>query len=256
MDFKFAVNSILKEEITKIGPTLTVPGFRGDKREIRELRRQLSEMLDAIGEKSTIVQGLNKTITTAEKLENATDQVVYLLKDASGNHGKGELIGLLKVGIKSLYLADPILDKVKQVHTLCILDFYVIETRQRSGYGKYLFDYMLDDQKINPTKLAIDAPSPKLIAFMEKHYGVSDMVKQMNNYAIGPHFFGDAELERDNQPDHGNSNYRPSSRNSSGHSTPSMSQLSYGRFAAPRPACSIASVIHGEVVPESANARY
>ncbi len=55
----------------------------------------------------------------------------------------GSVIGLLKVGEKHLYVYD----SHGQVHErtpLCLLDFYVHESKQRSGYGKKLFNAMLE----------------------------------------------------------------------------------------------------------------
>jgi alpha-tubulin N-acetyltransferase 1 len=55
----------------------------------------------------------------------------------------GSIIGFLKVGVKHLYVYD----SHGQVHErtpLCLLDFYVHESKQRSGYGKKLFDVMLE----------------------------------------------------------------------------------------------------------------
>ena len=53
------------------------------------------------------------------------------------------VVGFLKVGAKHLYVYD----SHGQVHErtpLCVLDFYVHESKQRSGYGKKLFDVMLE----------------------------------------------------------------------------------------------------------------
>jgi len=61
----------------------------------------------------------------------------------------GSVIGLLKVGAKHLYVYD----SHGQVHErtpLCLLDFYVHESKQRSGYGKKLFNAMLE---VNSLKL-------------------------------------------------------------------------------------------------------
>ena len=55
----------------------------------------------------------------------------------------GSVIGILKVGLKHLYVYD----SNGQVHErtpLCVLDFYVHESKQRLGYGKQLFDRMLE----------------------------------------------------------------------------------------------------------------
>ena len=56
--------------------------------------------------------------------------------------GKGDVIGLLKVGHKHLFLFDE-KDKVREVEPLCVLDFFVLPDRQRHGYGRVLFDHML-----------------------------------------------------------------------------------------------------------------
>jgi len=56
--------------------------------------------------------------------------------------GKGSVIGLLKVGFKKLFVFDQY-GYQHEVDPLCILDFYVHESRQRMGCGKQLFEYML-----------------------------------------------------------------------------------------------------------------
>lgn len=56
--------------------------------------------------------------------------------------GRGEVIGMLKVGHKRLYLYD-IQDNIRELEPMCVLDFYVKLDRQRSGVGRALFDHML-----------------------------------------------------------------------------------------------------------------
>lgn len=80
------------------------------------------------------------------------------------------MVGLLKVGTKNLYIFDPN-GETRQVSAPCVLDFYVHESRQRSGLGKTLFESMLTEQNYVPSKMAIDRPSEKLIGFFNKHYG-------------------------------------------------------------------------------------
>lgn len=53
------------------------------------------------------------------------------------------MVGFVKVGAKHLYVYD----SHGQVHErtpVCVLDFYVHESKQRSGYGKKLFEAMLE----------------------------------------------------------------------------------------------------------------
>lgn len=61
--------------------------------------------------------------------------------------------------------------ETKPVPAMCVLDFYVHESRQRAGLGREMFDVMLEREGVEPQKLAIDRPSDKLIAFLRKHYG-------------------------------------------------------------------------------------
>lgn len=49
---------------------------------------------------------------------------------------------MLKVGHKGLYIFDRD-GHHYQVTPPCVLDFYVHESRQRSGLGKQLFEHML-----------------------------------------------------------------------------------------------------------------
>lgn len=91
------------------------------------------------------------------------------------------MTGLLKVGTKNLYVFDEN-GETKQVGAMCVLDFYVHESRQRAGLGKEMFELMLERENVAPQKLAIDRPSDKLIAFLRKHYGKLDhFVRQMNS---------------------------------------------------------------------------
>ncbi|XP_039763161.1 alpha-tubulin N-acetyltransferase 1-like isoform X2 [Pararge aegeria] len=227
MDFIVPVNEMLTDKITKLNNTLIPPGFHGDVRSVRIMQETLSKLIDRLGEQSSTAQNLNRVITTAEKLRNSPDLILYILKDASAKGGKGELIGLLKVGWKHLFLFDE-QDKVRQVEPLCVLDFFVLPDYQRHGYGKVLFDHMLKDLNATPKELAIDGPSPKMEQFLRKNYGIQRLIRQNTNFAISPDFFtAFAETSK------------------SGRSTPVVT-TSVGRFAAPKPQSVIANVIHGD----------
>ena len=53
-----------------------------------------------------------------------------------------------------------------QVNALCVLDFYVSESCQRSGVGHQLFRAMLEHHDVQAEQLAYDRPSPKLLSFI------------------------------------------------------------------------------------------
>lgn len=102
------------------------------------------------------------------------------------------MIGLLKVGVKSLYVFDE-LGQTRHVDAPCVLDFYIHDSRQRSGLGKILFEHMLAEEGWYPQRLAVDRPSEKLVAFLRKHYGLMTPIPQTNNFVIYSGFFGDSE---------------------------------------------------------------
>lgn len=219
-----SLNEILHNDITKLDYTLIPPNFHGDVQTVRLVQGTLSRLINKLGELSATAQGLNKVITNTEKLQNSPNHFLYLLKDANANGGLGEVIGLLKVGHKHLFLFDH-QDQVREVEPICVLDFFVLQDRQRHGYGKALFDYMLKDLETTPSHLAIDGPSPKMEQFLARNYGLQ-LVKQNNNFAIAPQFFDQSNI------------------NKSSTSTPALSPA-VGRFTAPKPQSVIGSVIHG-----------
>ncbi|XP_075229251.1 alpha-tubulin N-acetyltransferase-like isoform X2 [Lycorma delicatula] len=187
MDFRFNVNDFLKNKITKVNNTLLPEKFSGDRRSAGLCSNLLAEVVDEMGLASAKAQGLLKPITSAERLRNS-EHVVYLLAEPEGNNGKGSVVGLLKMGQKNLFIFDATgLNHEKM--SLCVLDFYVHESRQRKGYGKILFEHMLREENTVPHRLAIDKPSEKFLAFLYKHYGLSKIIPQTNNFVIFDGFF-------------------------------------------------------------------
>ncbi|KAH0630408.1 hypothetical protein JD844_013410 [Phrynosoma platyrhinos] len=100
-------------------------------------------------------------------------------KGAMNGTGKGAIIGFLKVGYKKLFVLDRN-GAHNEVEPLCVLDFYIHESLQRHGYGKELFQYMLQRERVEPHQLAIDRPSEKLLSFLRKHYCLSDTIPQVS----------------------------------------------------------------------------
>lgn len=143
-----------------------------------------AEVLDALGEASGEVQHLKGPLTTVTKLREARgvgeDRRCYVLRE--GNR----VLGLVHVGPKHLYYWQRGGGTV-QMDPLCVLDFYV--GAQRSGFGLTLFDAMLAAEGLEARSLAYDRPSPKMLPFLRKHYGLSNYNEQPNNFVVFDDYF-------------------------------------------------------------------
>uniref|UniRef100_A0A1B6L2D5 Alpha-tubulin N-acetyltransferase n=1 Tax=Graphocephala atropunctata TaxID=36148 RepID=A0A1B6L2D5_9HEMI len=187
MEFKFNVNDVFKSPISKINNSVLPSDFAGDRRNTLQCAGLVAEVLDEMGYASGKAQGLQHPITSADKLRNS-EQIVYLMIEPGDNDGKGSVVGLLKIGVKNLFLYDET-GMVHEKKSLCILDFYVHESKQRSGHGKELYDYMLHDKNLEPCQLAIDKPSENFLSFLYKHYGLAKIYPQNNNFVLFDGFF-------------------------------------------------------------------
>ncbi len=141
----------------------------------------VKEILNSMGEASSRAQQLNTTITSAHKFFISNHRIFIKAE-------QNKVLGFIKVGSKKLFLRDRNYN-YHEVNTLCVLDFYVHESTQRRGIGKQLFDYMLKFEKKTPTELAYDRPSPKLLSFLRKYFGLNDFIQQNNNYVVFDDFF-------------------------------------------------------------------
>ncbi|XP_052790660.1 uncharacterized protein LOC128224721 isoform X2 [Mya arenaria] len=151
------------------------------------LRSQLLEVIDRMGEASSKAQGLYNVITTGRKLQ-LSEHHLYIMKDANGNGGKGAVVGILKIGPKKLFVYSHH-GAVHEMEPMCVLDFYVHESRQRMGCGRKLFDFMIQDIGVTPVHLAIDRPSFKFSQFLSKHYNLRAEIPQVNNFVVFEGFF-------------------------------------------------------------------
>ncbi|XP_017566915.1 alpha-tubulin N-acetyltransferase 1 isoform X3 [Pygocentrus nattereri] len=184
MEFPFDVNALFPETISVLDQNLCAarkPHGRPD------AQNQTAIVIDELGKASAKAQQLPAPITSAAKLQS-NRHYLYLLKDGERNGGRGVAVGYLKVGYKKLFLLD---QRGAHVETepLCVLDFYVTENLQRHGYGLELFRFMLEHKKVEPEQMAYDRPSPKFLAFLEKHFELKHSVPQVNNFVVFDGFF-------------------------------------------------------------------
>ena len=79
---------------------------------------------------------------------------------------------------------------LREVTPVCLLDFYVHESAQRQGWGRALLVTLLAAERQTPEALAYDRPSPKLQAFMAKHFALQVWRPQTNAFVVfEPHFW-------------------------------------------------------------------
>lgn len=64
-----------------------------------------------------------------------------------------KVYGFLRVETKKISYKDP-REGLKEAKFVCVLDFYVHESVQRSGIGKTIFEKMLKAENLQPNKLA------------------------------------------------------------------------------------------------------
>uniref|UniRef100_H3A0C8 Alpha-tubulin N-acetyltransferase 1 n=1 Tax=Latimeria chalumnae TaxID=7897 RepID=H3A0C8_LATCH len=190
MEFRFDINSLFGSRVTVLDQNLT-PSRRSSGR--IDFEQQLLTVVDEMGKASAKAQRLPAPITSATRMQTNRHHL-YVLKD-SPPHGKGAMIGFLKVGSKKLFVLDRN-GAHHELEPLCVLDFYVHESLQRHGYGKELFDHMIQHERVDPVKLAFDRPSDKLLSFLRKHYGLKNNIPQVNNFVVFEGFFRDRTVLR------------------------------------------------------------
>jgi len=91
----------------------------------------ISQIIDTLGQLSAKSQALKAVITTTSKMLLG-DTKIYIKVE------ENKAIGFIKVGKKNLFIHDAI-GKISEISPLCVLDFYVHESVQRSGYGRVFF---------------------------------------------------------------------------------------------------------------------
>eukprot|EP00163_Fabomonas_tropica_P012762 TRINITY_DN24121_c0_g1_i1.p1 TRINITY_DN24121_c0_g1~~TRINITY_DN24121_c0_g1_i1.p1 ORF type:complete len:513 (-),score=18.52 TRINITY_DN24121_c0_g1_i1:198-1736(-) len=143
--------------------------------------RPIAKLIDELGFLSTKAQGLPAVITSASKL-SASDQKLYIHSEP------GVATGILKVGYKKLFIRAAS-GQMHEITPLCVLDFYVHESRQRTGLGKLLFEHMLRTEGVSAARLGYDRPSSKFLSFLAKHYKLRNYVPQSNNFVVYQAYF-------------------------------------------------------------------
>ena len=144
----------------------------------------LRAVVDTAGVLSAQAQALAEPITTLQKALDK-EHCLYL---AAQRFGRGmRVLGLAKSGRKRLYLhgcPGAGADALREVTPVCLLDFFVHPDVQRQGWGRALLGAMLSAEQQTPEAVAYDRPSPKLIAFMARHFGLHTWRPQTNAFVV------------------------------------------------------------------------
>lgn len=251
MEFNFfPVNNIFKNDITIVTKELLPEGFPGDGSAKVDCANKINIILDEIGWASAKAQQLIRPITSGAKMK-LSDHILYLLTDPGDSNGRGSVVGLLKIGRKKLFMFD-LAGYQHEVEPLCILDFYIHESKQRTGCGKKLFEYMLEHQNVRPEQMAIDRPSEKFLSFLYKHYGLEHILPQMNNFVVFNGFFdhgsgdgqkicnGNSSLQVTRRVNNQMSSVKSTNRNSAY----DIASRSAGRFSAYKPESTMGMILH------------
>uniref|UniRef100_A0A183UQV9 N-acetyltransferase domain-containing protein n=1 Tax=Toxocara canis TaxID=6265 RepID=A0A183UQV9_TOXCA len=135
---------------------------------------RLYSAIDELALLSAKAMQLRQPLTTCEKIVNA-DNVLYIMWEKDEQKGVSRLIGMLKVGRKQLFLYDREM-KTYEGELLALLDFYVHFSYQRQGYVT-------------------------LLAFMAKHYGLTDAIWQNTNFVVFPQLFGAITVDDASAPE-------------------------------------------------------
>ncbi|CRG99460.1 alpha-tubulin N-acetyltransferase, putative [Plasmodium relictum] len=144
--------------------------------------QKLEKEIEEIGLLSSRDQRLYSSLTSISNIINQNYTLYCLIME-------NNIIGILKIGEKNLYLYDK-----KNLHyqkCTCVLDFYILKNFQKRGLGIKLFNFMLKDNNITPSKLCYDNPSNKLLNFLKKYFSPCDLIKQPNNFVIFSEYFDD-----------------------------------------------------------------
>ena len=64
---------------------------------------------------------------------------------------------------------------------ITISDFYIMRNYRRMNYGKELFDKIINMTNTKPVLMAYEYPNKALMNFLEKNYGISNPINQLNN---------------------------------------------------------------------------
>ena len=90
----------------------------------------------------------------------------------------------------SLPLSLPPSSQLVETSPLCLLDFYISTPYQRHGLGAFFLRAVLRHEGLEGAHLlAYDRPSPRLLPFLAKHFGLKNYERQHNHFVLFDEYF-------------------------------------------------------------------
>ncbi|GIQ85332.1 alpha-tubulin N-acetyltransferase [Kipferlia bialata] len=184
MEHPFNILKVLKAYNVNAEPVCTVGGVHvyvvdGAKFRPRQaLSEDLETIVDTAGRLSMLAQGLGAQITTLAKTARAKTRIYLAFREPS------TVIGMLKVGPKTLFVYDSFGQVHEEDNMPSVLDFYVHESTQRQGIGHLLYTQMLRRESLEPADMGYDRPSDKFKAFLARHCKLVTFTPQAHNFVV------------------------------------------------------------------------
>ncbi|KAI6173492.1 Alpha-tubulin N-acetyltransferase [Aphelenchoides besseyi] len=153
------------------------------------------DLVNQLGRLSAKARGLHST--SNDHFSNLIDseKTLYVYWEPIAEENKtNRVIGFAKVVKSRLYLRN--LENQSFIHDpLCFMDFYICQPVQRHGYGKKLFDYILEKEDVKAEECAFDNPTAAFLSFLQKNYNLVDPIRQSNRFVVYEPFFETLEPE-------------------------------------------------------------
>lgn len=160
---------------------------------LTNLKPQISDVINALGEESAVAQGLKKPITIFDKFLNGSiaspvkrRDFIYIAFKVDLSNNQLEALGFIRVGYRSLFF-DHAGELCKVDDCLAALDFYL--RQRRCGLGYLLLSTALKECDKTANKCAYDRPTSAMLSFLEKHFALGQPRFQHNHYVIFDSFF-------------------------------------------------------------------
>ena len=93
-------------------------------------------------------------------------------------------------------LRDDLSEAVRSIaNSSCSITTVLLFVKKLNIKRNFVESLLIRFQVAHPRFLAIDRPSPKLLGFLRKHYSLTKVIHQVNNYVIFEGFFTDRPFD-------------------------------------------------------------